>query len=130
MHINFPMSQGLGVTTFQTANGTSFTYIANIRNQIGVAIFSGTSGIEIAGIGVSYGPSSITLINGVTTTLTFMNSNGSSLLLAPNGSGLPVFNTILEPLSFFTGAPIWLSQRANSLTVTVAYFTSDAFGNQ
>jgi hypothetical protein len=130
MHLNFPGMQGMGVTTFQSTNSTSFMYIANVKNQIGMAIFTGTSGIEVAGIGVSYGPQSFTLINGVTQTLTFMNSNGSSLLLAINGAGLPVFNTVLEPTSIFTGAPVWLSSRANGLTITVAYATSDAFGNQ
>lgn len=129
MHINFPGMQGIGITTFQTANGTSFTFIANVKNQIGMAIFSGTSGIEIAGMGASYGSTSTTLINGVTTVLQFMNSNGSSLQLAANGNGLPVFNVNLEPLSIFGGAPVWLSSRANSLTVTIAYCTSDAFSN-
>src|SRR5271165_2413375 len=130
MHINFPMQQGFGLTTIQSANSGSFMYIANLKNQIGLAIFAGTSGIEIAGMGTSYGPTSITLINGVTTTLTFMNSNGSSLLLAPNGSGLPVFNTTLQPLSFFTGAPLWMSARANGLTITIAYALSDYASNQ
>ena len=129
-HLNFPGLQGFGVTTFQSTNAGSFMVVANIKGQLGVALYSGTTGVEVAGMGVSYGAQSYTLINGVTNNLTFMSSNGSSLQLAPNGNGLPIFNGLFEPLSFQTGAPVWLSASANGKTITVAYALSDSQINQ
>lgn len=131
MFLGFPGMQALSVTTIATANSGSWMIIPNIKNQMGLALFCGTSGIEIGAIGVSYqAAGSVTVISGITTTLNFMNANGASLAIAPNGSGVPIYNTYLEPLSFYTGSPVWVTARANSLTLTIAFLGSDGFGNQ
>lgn len=121
----------MGMTTVvPVVVAPTFTVIAPIKGQVGIALWTGSTGIEIAGAGMSYGAQSFTLINGVTQTLQFMNSNGSSLLLAPNGSGLPIFNTILAPISFAGAPQLWLTAAAVSLAVRVTYFFNDAFQNQ
>jgi hypothetical protein len=105
-----------------------YTQIPPIKNQIGIMLWSGTTGIEIAGAGVSYGTTSYTLISGVSTNLSFMNANGSSLILATNGNGIPVFNTILEPL-VISGAPnLWMSAGTTNLTLRFAYLQNDPLG--
>lgn len=127
---NFGQCYGMACTLINVSFGSTFTIIPPIKGQLGVALWTGSTGLEIAGGGASYGPTSITLINGVTSTLTFMNSNGSSLNLSPNGSGLPIFNTILAPISF-AGAPnLWLTSGTTNLSVRVAWLLSDAFINQ
>jgi hypothetical protein len=120
---------GAMCTLINVSFGVTFTIIPAIKNQLGIALWTGSTGLEIAGAGASYGPTSITLINGVTSTLSFMNSNGSSLQLAPNGSGLPIFNTIAAPISF-AGAPnLWLTSGSTNLSVRVAWFLNDASQN-
>lgn len=130
---NFGPCFGVGSSLFTfgvTAFGQTFTIINPIKNQIGLALWTGTTGIEIAGGGISYGPSSITLISGVTTTLTFMNSNGSSLLLVGNGSGLPIWNGMFAPISI-AGAPmLWMTAGTTALSMRVTYFFNDGFNNQ
>lgn len=114
-----------------TANfaSSTFTIITPQKNQCGLALWVGTTGLEISGAGASYGPTSITLINGVTSTLQFMNSNGSSLQLVANGNGMPLYNTILTPTTI-SGAPyLWLTAGSTNLSVRVTYFFNDAFPN-
>lgn len=130
---NFPPCYAMGMTSFTvgfTTTGTAYTIVAPVKGQIGVALWSGSTGIEVGGAGISYGPTSITLINGVTTTLTFMNSNGSSLLLVSNGNGLPIYNTVLAPISFAGAPQLWLSAGSTALSCRVTYFFNDAFQNQ
>lgn len=126
---NFGPCYGMMCTLINLSFASTFTIIPAIKNQLGVALWVGTTGVEIAGAGASYGPTSITLINGVTSTLSFMNSNGSSLQLAPNGSGLPIFNTISEPMSFAGAPPLWLTTSTTALSVRVSWFLNDAFNN-
>jgi hypothetical protein len=127
---NWGPCYGIQCTLINLTYASTFTIIPPVKNQLGIALWTGTTGIEIAGAGASYGPTSITLINGVTSTLSFMNSNGSSLQLAPNGSGLPIFNTIAEPMTF-AGAPnLWLTASTTNLSVRVSWFLNDAFNNQ
>lgn len=116
--------------TFSPTNyAATFLIVPPVKNQLGIAFWTGVTGIEIAGAGSSYGPTSITLISGVTTTLSFMNSNGSSLQLAPNGSGLPIFNTISAPMTF-AGAPnFWMTCSTTNLSMRVSWFLNDAFSN-
>lgn len=108
----------------------TFTIISPMKGQCGVALWSGSTGLEVAGAGMSYGPTSITVINGVTSTLSFMNSNGSSLLLVANGNGLPIYNTILAPISFAGAPQLWLTAGSTNLSVRVTYFLNDALINQ
>jgi hypothetical protein len=117
----------MGVTVLTVPSG-SFVPILPIKNQIGVALWTGSTGIELAGGGASYAPStsSFTLIGGVTYGINFMNSNGSSLQLATNGNGLPIYNTILAPMTIMGGGPFWVSA-AVSTTLRVAYLGNDPF---
>lgn len=126
--LNFPNAQWIGVTTFSP--GTTF-FIAPTKGQIGIHFYSGSTGIEISGAGASYGAAAtaVTLLYGVTTFMTFVNSNGSSLILAANGKGLPVYNTTLDGKTIVGGAPIWGTASGASLLLTVAIFSNDAFPN-
>lgn len=131
MLMNTMPAYGIGCTTVTVGFGTStFTVVKAITNQIGVALFSGSTGIEIAGAGVSYATQAFTLINSVTTVLTYMNSNGSSLLLVANGKGMAIWNTILHPVSFAGAPQLWLSAGSTNLTCQITYLYNDAFSNQ
>ena len=115
-----------------TANfaAATFTIITPQPNQCGLALWVGTTGIEISGAGMSYGPAGgLTTVNGVTTALNFLNSNGSSLLLVANGNGMPLFNTILTPMTFMGSPQLWLTAGSTNLSVRVTYFLNDALSN-
>lgn len=133
MLINFPGCHGMGMTNITISSaifGTTFVLIPPVKNQVGVALWVGTTGIEIAGAGMSYGPQGFTLIGGVTNTLNFMNANGSSLKLVANGNGLPLFNAMFAPISFAGAPQLWLTAGTTNLTVRVTYLYNDAFSNQ
>lgn len=131
MLMNFPNCQAAGCTTITVATGASnFSVIPALKGQIGVALWVGTTGIELSGAGVSYGPAGgFTVFQGVTTALNFMNSNGSSVMLVGNGFGLPVFNTISEPMAFAGAPQLWLNASAVSLACRITYFFNDSFLN-
>ena len=133
MLANFPNCQAIGCTSLTVTNAqfaATFIPIVPIKGQIGILLYAGTTGLEVAGAGISYGPQSYTLIGGVTQTLTFMNSNGSSLNLAANGNGMPIFNALFEPLAF-AGAPyIWLTAGTTALNCRISYIFNDGFLNQ
>lgn len=130
MLLNFPNCQAMGMTTMTPTFGAStFNIIASIKNQIGVALWSGSTGIEVAGAGLSFATQAFTLISGVTKTLNFANqTNGSSLLLAGNGSGLPVFNANLLPIAFAGSPQLWISCGTTNLSLRITYFLNDAMG--
>ena len=130
MLLNHFPAFGMGCTTTTLSFSSTFTIVKPIQNQVGVALWTGSTGIEIAGAGTSYGPTGFTTVGGVTQTFNFMNSNGSSLLLVANGSGLPIFNTILAPISFAGAPQLWLTCGTTNLSVRITYFINDAFNNQ
>jgi len=131
MLLNFPNCQSIGVTTFSPAAGASvFNFIKPVPGQIAIGLYSGSTGIEIAGGGASYAGAGYTTIAGVTYAYHPMNSNGSSsLILAANGNGQPIFNTILSPMVISGGVPLWLSAANASLLLTLTFFGNDAYQN-
>ena len=121
----------MSCTTLTIGSSVAFTVIPAQKNQCGLALWIGTTGLEVGGAGVSYGPAGgFTLANGVTTALNFMNSNGSSLQLVTNGSGLPIFNTILAPISFAGAPQLWLTTNGTTLQPRITFFLNDPAGNQ
>lgn len=124
--LNFPNAQWIGVTTFSP--GTTFD-IAPVKGQIGIHLYSGSTGIEIAGAGQSYATQGFTVVGGVTSTFNYINQTGSSIILAANGKGIPIFNTNLDGKSVAGGIHLWGTASGTSLLLTLAFFSNDAFPN-
>jgi hypothetical protein len=124
--LNLQPAQFLGVTTFSP--GTTFD-IAPVKGQVGWYLYSGSTGVEIAAFGQSYATQGFTVVAGVTTTFTYINSTGSSIMLAPNGKGIPVFNTTLDGKAINGGGHLWGTAASASLLLTVGFFCNDAFPN-
>lgn len=129
--LNFPDVRAMGVTTFSPVTGASnFTVIPPLKSQIGLILYSGSTGIEIAGMGVSYATAGVTtLANGNTLTINNMNSGGSSLQLVTNGKGFPVYVTTLDGRAFAGRPQVWISAASASLLLTAAFVYNDEFSN-
>jgi hypothetical protein len=128
--LNFPNCRAMGITTFSPVTGASnFTVIPPLKSQVGIFFYSGSTGIEIAGMGTSYAPAGATLVNGVTMTFNNLNSNGSSLQLVANGKGLPIFVTTLDGRAFAGQPTTWISASGASLLLTVGFIYNDEFSN-
>jgi len=127
--LNFANAYALGVTVVNVPSATTIALTPKL-GQMGWVLWAGTTGIELAGAGQSYAPaaSSFTLIGGVTYSINFMNSNGSSLQLAANGSGIPIWNGVFEPMSIMGAAPLWITSAAGG-SLRVGYLGNDAFLN-